>query len=77
MIVVCNFTKVPREEYRIGVPKKGTYEVVFNSDAKEFGGSGKVRKRVYRSESVPMHGKADSINLQLPPMATIYLKVRS
>lgn len=77
VIVVCNFTKVPREEYRIGVPKKGTYEVVFNSDAKEFGGSGKVRKRVYRSESVPMHGKADSINLQLPPMATIYLKVRS
>ncbi len=76
VIVACNFTKVPRGEYRIGVPKKGTYEVVFSSDAKEFGGTGCVRKRVYKSEPKPMHGKADSIALQLPPMATVYLKMR-
>ena len=77
VIVACNFTKVPRGEYRIGVPKKGTYEVVFSSDAKEFGGTGCVRKRVYKSEPKPMHGKADSIALQLPAMATVYLKMRN
>ncbi len=40
LILVCNFTPVVHPDYRIGVPRHGVYEVVFNSDATEFGGSG-------------------------------------
>ena len=76
IITVCNFTTVERESYKIGVPEKGAYDVVFNSDSKEFGGMGKSKKRVYRTKNVPMHNMEQSIDMTLPPLSTIYLKHR-
>ena len=76
IIAVCNFTSVERESYKIGVPEKGAYDVVFNSDSKEFGGMGKSKKRVYRTKNVPMHNMEQSIDMTLPPLSTIYLKHR-
>ena len=73
---VCNFTNVQRDSYKIGVPDKGAYDIVFNSDSKEFGGKGVSKKRVYRTKKQPMHGMEHSIDMTLPPLSTIYLKYR-
>ena len=76
VIVVCNFTPVQRDHYKMGVPEKGVYDVVFNSDDKKFGGSGKVRKRVYRTKAQGMHSQPQSVELSLPGLSAIYLKKR-
>ncbi len=74
--VVCNFTNVARDSYKIGVPEKGSYEVVFSSDSKEFGGTGYTKKKVYKTKKQPMHSMEYSVDLTLPPLSTIYLKLR-
>ena len=74
IIVVCNFTNVERCDYRIGIPKKGAYKIVFNSDVVEFGGEGKGNKGKLKTESINMHGFEQSISLDLPPMSAIYIK---
>ncbi|MCI5796474.1 MAG: 1,4-alpha-glucan branching protein GlgB [Ruminococcus sp.] len=74
IIVVCNFTNVERHDYRIGIPKKGVYKIVFNSDDVEFGGEGKGDKGKLKTESINMHGFEQSISLDLPPMSAIYIK---
>lgn len=74
LIAVCNFTNVERTDYRIGVPKKGNYKVVFNSDDVEFGGAGGGDHDKIKTEMLIMHGFEQSISLTLPPMSTIYLK---
>lgn len=74
IIVVCNFTNVERCDYRIGIPKKGAYKIVFNSDGVEFGGEGKGNKGKLKTESINMHGFEQSISLDLPPMSAIYIK---
>ena len=74
VIAVCNFTTVERQDYRIGVPKKGNYKVVFNSDDEKYGGEGRGDKEKIRAEAVNMHGFEQSISLNLPPLSTIYLK---
>ena len=73
IIAVCNFVPVERRDYRIGVPKKGTYKVVFNTDDKEYGGKGRSAKS-YKSEKKPMHGFDDSITLTIAPLSVMYLK---
>lgn len=74
IIVVCNFTNVERCDYRIGIPKKGVYKIVFNSDDVDFGGEGKGNKGKLKTESINMHGFEQSISLDLPPMSAIYIK---
>ncbi len=74
VIAVCNFTNVPRPDYRIGVPKKGNYKVFFNSDDEAFGGEGRGNKEKIKADAVNMHGFEQSISLELPPLSTIYLK---
>ena len=74
IIVVCNFTNVERCDYRIGIPKKGSYKIVFNSDDVDFGGEGKGNKGKLKTESINMHGFEQSISLDLPPMSAIYIK---
>ncbi len=76
IIAVCNFVPVERHDYRIGVPKKGTYKVLFNSDAPEFGGKG-LSAKSYKSEDIAMHGFDDSISLTLAPLSVMYLKAAS
>ena len=74
IITVCNFVPVRREKYRIGVPKPGTYNVVFNTDEKEFGGEDLVKFKSYKAENKPMHGLDYSIELDLAPLSAIYLE---
>ncbi|MBR6889169.1 MAG: 1,4-alpha-glucan branching protein GlgB [Selenomonadaceae bacterium] len=73
LIIICNFTPNIRENYRIGVPDKGAYVEVFNSDAEEFGGSGVANSKL-STEDFPYHNSSHSIKLTIPPLATIYLK---
>ena len=74
IIAVCNFVPVERRDYRIGIPAKGTYKVVFNSDSTEFGGAG-LSEKSYKSEAIGMHGFDDSISLTLAPLSVMYLKL--
>ena len=73
IIVVCNFVPVARHDYKIGVPYEGEYKLVFNSDAKEFGGSG-ITAESMKSVSYIMHGFDDSISIDIAPLSVIYLK---
>ncbi len=74
VLVVCNFTPVPRHEYRIGVPIPGTWREVLNSDSREYGGSGLGNLGGRDSQPVPYHGHGDSLSLTLPPLGMIVLR---
>jgi 1,4-alpha-glucan branching enzyme len=74
LILVCNFTPVVHPDYRIGVPRHGVYEVVFNSDAPEFGGSGQGNSEPISSEKRSLHGQPNSLALCIPPLAAVYIK---
>ena len=73
IIAVCNFVPVERNDYRIGVPYKGRYKLMFNTDAKEFGGSG-ISEKSFKTENEPMHGQDQSISMTLAPLSVVYLK---
>lgn len=73
LIVVCNFTQVVRQNYRIGLPKKGKLIEIFNSDAAIYGGSGLGNLNKLTVESSPYDGREYSIELLLPPLSvTVY-----
>lgn len=74
LVVLCNFTPEVRHDYRIGVPKKGVYREVFNSDAEEFGGSGVKNEGDLHTEDCGWHDREQSLVITVPPMATIYLR---
>jgi len=74
LVVLCNFTPEVRHDYRIGVPKKGEYREVFNSDAEEFGGSGVKNEGELHTEDFAWHDREQSLVITVPPMATIYLR---
>lgn len=73
IIIVCNFVPVARHDYKIGVPKKGRYKLIFNTDAEEFGGSG-ITEKSFKTEKTAMHGFDQSISMTLAPLSVIYLK---
>ena len=77
-IVVCafNFTPVPRSQYRLGVPKEGTYEQVLNTDAEEFGGSNAARFGTVQSEEKGWHNQKHSIPIALPPLGAVLFRFK-
>ena len=76
LVCVHNFTPEVRHGYRIGVPTKGTYVEVFNSDLEEFGGSGVVNAGDITSEDYPFHGRDQSIVITVPPLATVFYRLK-
>ena len=70
---VANLTPVPRYGYRVGLPEAGRWEVLFNSDAPEFGGSGADVGPVLETEAREWHGLPQSAVLTLPPLGVVYL----
>jgi len=75
LLVVCNFTPVPRINYRVGVPEIGFWKEVLNSDAKEYGGSGLGNLGGVNAMPIPYHGKYHSLSLTLPPLGVIIFKL--
>ncbi|WP_158809864.1 1,4-alpha-glucan branching protein GlgB [Beijerinckia sp. L45] len=70
-VVACNFTPVPRSNYRIGVPRAGFYREILNTDAEVYGGANMGNLGGIEAEAIPSHGEDYSIALTLPPLATI------
>ena len=69
LLVVCNFTPVSYDEFRIGVPFAGKYKEIFNSDASEYGGTGFVNPRVKQSKRKHWDGRVNSIECRLAPLS--------
>jgi 1,4-alpha-glucan branching enzyme len=76
-IFICNFTPVPRHNYRIGVPHGGHWREVLNSDAPLYGGSGQGNVGAVAASPVPMHGRPYSLSLTLPPLAVLVFRSAS
>jgi 1,4-alpha-glucan branching enzyme len=74
ILVVSNMTPVPRYGYRIGVPLDGAWREVFNSDSEFYGGSNIGNQGQVMTLPFAMHGQPYSIEIILPPLATIYLR---
>jgi 1,4-alpha-glucan branching enzyme len=72
-VVVLNFTPVPREGYRIGVPNGGRYIERLSTDDLRFGGSEFETLSVVEADPIPAHGKSHSLNLKIPPLGALVL----
>lgn len=74
LLVVCNFTPVPRFNYNIGVPEPGFWKQCLNSNAKVYGGTGLGNSEEVKSSPIPAHGRRQSISLTLPPLSVVYFR---
>ncbi len=74
IVFACNFTPVPREGYRIGVPRAGLYRELFNTDSELFGGANIGNAGAVMAEEIPFHGRPASINVTIPPLAVVAFK---
>ncbi|MGI8746714.1 MAG: 1,4-alpha-glucan branching protein GlgB [Bryobacteraceae bacterium] len=71
LLVCCNFTPVPRWNYRVGAPQPGTYREIINTDSEHFGGSNLGNQGSVSTSPIPAHGRNQSVSLTLPPLAVI------
>ena len=77
VVCVSNFTPLVRSGYRIGVPQGGCYSELLNTDSVRYGGSGVGMLHDIHTEDVAAHGHQQSLQIDLPPLATIMLKITS
>ena len=73
VVVVLNLTPVPRADYRVGAPAPGRYLERLSTDDSRYGGSEYETASVVETESVPCHGRAQSMVLRLPPLGALIL----
>jgi len=74
LLIACNFTPLPRTNYRVGVPQGGFWREILNSDAREYGGAGWGNLGGLEASPVASHGRMNSLCLTLPPLSTLILK---
>jgi 1,4-alpha-glucan branching enzyme len=74
VIVICNFTPMTYSNYRVGAPHGGFWTELLNSDAGYYGGSGQGNQGGVEAESIPWHGFPHSLNITMPPLATVFFK---
>jgi 1,4-alpha-glucan branching enzyme len=74
LLIVCNFTPVPRQNYRVGVPQGGYWRETLNSDAPLYGGSGQGNIGGLSATPLPIHGRPFSVNMTLPPLSVLIFK---
>ncbi len=77
LLVICNFTPIPRYNYRIGVPRGGYWKEMLNSDSSIYGGSGHGNFGGLEATHIPAHGKCHSLSLTLPPLGILFFKSES
>jgi 1,4-alpha-glucan branching enzyme len=75
LAIICNFSGIARPNYRIGVPQAGLWKEIFNSDDKQYGGSGTGNPDGSRTRPIALHGYYHSLTLTLPPLGAIVLKL--
>ena len=74
-VVLLNFCPETYQDYRVGVPRKGDWQVIFNSDDPQWGGSGMHgTPGILKSEKEPFHGQKNSVTVNIPPIGGIILK---
>jgi 1,4-alpha-glucan branching enzyme len=73
LVCACNLTPVPRDGYRIGLPRGGRWREVLNTDAHEYGGSGVGNGGSVETEPVPWHDQPVSAQVALPPLGVLWL----
>jgi 1,4-alpha-glucan branching enzyme len=73
-LVACNYTPVPRYDYRVGVPHAGFWKEVINSDAREYGGSGMGNLGGVMADEWGSHGQPASLKVVLPPLGIVFFK---
>jgi 1,4-alpha-glucan branching enzyme len=74
VLVACNFSAVPRHNYRMGVPRRGFWREALNTDAVEYGGSGQGNFGGVHSVPIPLHGRRHSITATLPPLGAVFFR---
>lgn len=74
IIIVCNFTPVPRYNYRVGVSEDGVWRECLNSDSRNYGGSDHGNLGNVETSPVPAHGRLFSLNLTLPPLGIVFFE---
>jgi len=74
IIVVCNFTPVPRHNYRVGAPSGGFWRELLNSDAWQYWGSGQGNMGGVEAVPIPMHGRPYSLTITVPPLGIVFFK---
>lgn len=72
VLVVANFTPVPRTDYRVGVPQGGAWRELLNSDAEIYGGSGMGNLGTVQAADTPSHERSHSLTLTIPPLAVVF-----
>lgn len=77
ILVVANFTPVPRYNYRLGVPNNGFWQELLNSDSGDYGGSGVGNFGGVTAEEIPCHDRAFSVNIHLPPLGILFFKLNT
>jgi 1,4-alpha-glucan branching enzyme len=77
ILVVCNFTPVPRPNYTVGLPRGGTWDEILNSDAKLYGGSGQGNLGGVAAAPISRHGRPYLLNITIPPLGMVMFKQRS
>jgi len=77
VVCISNFTPLVRYAYRVGVPRHGTYHELINTDSKKYGGSGVGLNEGIQSDNVAAHGRAFSLQIDLPPLATLMLTMKN
>ncbi|MFQ5630632.1 MAG: 1,4-alpha-glucan branching enzyme, partial [bacterium] len=77
LLFICNFTPVPRFDYRLGVPEKGFYQELLNSDAESYGGSNLGNWGGVEAQAIPYHAYEYSIEVAVPPLAAVVFKLHT
>ncbi|MEO0369795.1 MAG: alpha amylase C-terminal domain-containing protein [Pseudomonadota bacterium] len=70
---VCNFTPLPRDNFRFGVLDEGDYRLIFNSDSQHYWGSNQVTGETFVASPVSCHEKPFSLTVNVPPLSTLYI----
>ncbi|HLT53989.1 MAG TPA: 1,4-alpha-glucan branching protein GlgB [Flavobacteriaceae bacterium] len=74
LVVICNMTPVPRENYKVGLSKRGKLKEIFNSDLKKYGGTGQYKNKLLTGKKVSWHYRPYSVEVMLPPLAMVAFK---
>ncbi|MCH2205109.1 MAG: 1,4-alpha-glucan branching protein GlgB [Lentisphaerales bacterium] len=74
LLCVCNMTPVVRDNYKIGVPEAGTWEIIINTDSSEFSGTNYLSSTSLSTINEETHGRKQALEINLPPLSVIYLK---
>ncbi|MBX2966805.1 MAG: 1,4-alpha-glucan branching protein GlgB [Cyclobacteriaceae bacterium] len=75
LLVVCNFTPQTLQQYRVGVPYRGQWKEIFNSDELQYGGSGVLNQGKLVTSPIKYHNHNNSVNLSLPPLGITIIKL--